>query len=524
MTLSISTFWALAVLMIAIACVFVVVPFFKFSQANTYKGLKSNWYRTRLQELNAELEKGQFSQQQYNDALKELKLTATDELREEQNQELNQGLNQELNQEQSQELGQQSSQQLSLQNAENQEPARLSEDSTKAANIQRYTFAALVLLVITAFTGYWFYGQQEKLVHWEDALERFPALSKKVVEDRTSTPTSEELRDLSLGLRTKLQTDPQAIGWMLLGRNLHILGDVKGAIDAFEKSYNLDPKSIGNMISYAGALQQNGQPGDYSRSIRILKNALTLQPQNLTALILTAEGYMLDEQFERAYTGFKLVSRVIDPQDPRALPIQDRLQFLSKELEVADSQQASNASQSTDQNTSQDRIENNSENASQEKGSSAESVEVSGPDLEIVLNVRIGDNVDLSQFKTLFLFAKKPGMAMPLAVKKLDVEKLNYTRTRASEADASDGNYSEGSSSESIDTDSNTAEVRTFVVSLTDKNVMVPGMSLLGEPQVDIFVRLSKDTSAPKELGDLEASVTNLSLPATKPVELLIKK
>ncbi|MDB2373856.1 c-type cytochrome biogenesis protein CcmI [Psychrosphaera haliotis] len=500
MTLSISTFWALSVLMIAIACVFVVVPFFKFSQANTYKGLKSNWYRTRLQELNAELEKGQFSQQQYNDALKELKLTATDELREEQNQE--------LNEQQSQELGQQSSQQ----NAENQEPARLSEDSTKATNIQRYTFTALVLLVITTFTGYWFYGQQEKLVHWEDALERFPALLKEVVENETTTATSEELRDLSLGLRTKLQTDPKAIGWTLLGRNLHILGDVKGAIDAFEKSYNLDPNSIGNMISYAGALQQNGQPGDYSRSIRILKNALTRQPQNLTALILTAEGYMLDEQFERAYTGFELVSRVIDPQDPRALPIQDRLQFLSKELEVADSQQASNASQSTDQNTGQ------------EKGSPADSAELSGPELEIVLNVRIGDNIDLSQFKTLFLFAKKPGMAMPLAVKKLDVEKLNFSRVRTLEANATDGNYSEGSSSESIATDSNTAEVRTFVVSLTDKNVMVPGMSLLGEPQVDIFARLSKDTSAPKELGDLEASVTNLSLPATKPVELLIKK
>ena len=481
MTLSISTFWALTVLMIAIACVFVVVPFFKFSQANTYKGLKSNWYRTRLQELNAELEKGQFSQQQYNDALKELKLTATDELREEQNQE--------LNLQQSQEKNQKQSQQPSQQNA------------TKATNIQRYTFAALVLLVITTFTGYWFYGQQEKLVHWEDALERFPALSKKVVEDRTSTPTSEELRDLSLGLRTKLQTDPKAIGWMLLGRNLHILGDVKGAIDAFEKSYNLDPKSIGNMISYAGALQQNGQPGDYSRSIRILKNALTLQPQNLTALILTAEGYMLDEQFERAYTGFELVSRVIDPQDPRALPIQDRLQFLSKELEVADSQQVSNASQSSNQNTSQ--------NLSQENSSSAQSAELSGPELEIVLNVKVGDNVELSQFKTLFLFAKKPGMAMPLAVKKLDVEKLNFNRIRTSETDASD---------------SNASEVRAFVVSLTDKNVMVPGMSLLGQPQVDIFARLSKDTSAPKELGDLEASVTKLSLPATKPVELLIKK
>lgn len=454
MTLSISTFWALTVLMIAIACVFVVVPFFKFSQANTYKGLKSNWYRTRLQELNAELEKGQFNQQQYNDALKELKLTATDELREEQ------------------------SQQLSLQQAENQEPAQLVETSTKSANIQRYTSVALVLLVVTAFTGYWFYGQQEKLVHWEDALERFPALLKEVVEDETTTATSEELRDLSLGLRTKLQTDPKAIGWMLLGRNLHILGDVKGAIDAFEKSYNLDPKSIGNMISYAGALQQNGQPGDYSRSIRILKNALTLQPQNLTALILTAEGYMLDEQFEQAYTGFDLVSRVIDPQDPRAQPIQDRLQFLSKELEVAGN--------------------------SQENSSPTTSAELSGPELEIVLNVKVGDSIDLSQFKTLFLFAKKPGMAMPLAVKKLEVAKLTFSRASISETDAS--------------------EVRTFVVSLTDKNVMVPGMSLLGEPEIDIFARLSKDTSAPKELGDLEASVTNLSLPVTKPVELLIKK
>ena len=42
-------------------------------------------------------------------------------------------------------------------------------------------------------------------------------------------------------------------------------------------------------------------------------------------------------------------------------------------------------------------------------------------------------------------------------------------------------------------------------------------------PTIDRTVAPKVDTSAPKELGDLEASVTNLSLPATAPVELLIK-
>ena len=430
MSLNFSMFWTLTILMFAVACLFIVIPFVKFNRAQSAKGLKSDWYKSRLKELEGELQRGQFSQQEFDAAVTELKLTATAELK----------------------LEQVSGDVAGVVSGDVAGDKHSAPSEASSAGLMRtYLIAAIVIVAAVVFPAYHYYGEQDKLVQWQAALERMPVLTSQVLNDQNATPSDEDLRDFALGLRTKLQHDPKAIGWMLLGRNLQLLGDLNGAIDAFDKSYRMDPNSIGNMVSLATALQQNGEPGDYKRSIRVLNNVLRLDPQNLTALILVAEGQMLDEQFTESLTGFKLVSRVMSPNDNRYQAVQQRIDYLSSNTTAV-------------------------ENA-----------------VTIKIDVTISPNVNLNEFKTLFVFAKKPGLPMPLAVKKIPVTKDMFTNN-------------------------------TFNITLTESDVMVPSMSLANQPSVELFARLSIDDEAPLQTGDLEATLANLTLPSDDTVVLNIKK
>ncbi|GAB3003385.1 c-type cytochrome biogenesis protein CcmI [Psychrosphaera aestuarii] len=438
MSLNFSMFWTLTILMFAVACLFVVIPFVKFNRAQSAKGLKSDWYKSRLTELEGELQRGQFSQQEFDAAVTELKLTATAELKLEQTSD-------------------------GVADDDAGDKHSVPSEASSAGLMRTYLIAAIVIVAAVVFPAYHYYGEQDKLVQWQAALERMPVLTSQVLNDQNATPSDEDLRDFALGLRTKLQHDPKAIGWMLLGRNLQLLGDLNGAIDAFDKSYRMDPNSIGNMVSLATALQQNGEPGDYKRSIRVLNNVLTLDPQNLTALILVAEGQMLDEQFTESLTGFKLVSRVMSPNDNRYQAVQQRIDYLS--LNAVDTNNADTTP-----------------------------VDVANRiDVSINIDVVISASVNLNEFKTLFVFAKKPGLPMPLAVKKIPVTKDMFTNN-------------------------------TFNITLTESDVMVPSMSLANQPSVELFARLSIDDEAPLQTGDLEATLANLMLPSDDTVVLNIKK
>ena len=447
MSLSLTSFWINIVAMVVVACVFILVPLYKFNRDSTNKGLKSNWYKTRLAELKEELASGQFSQQEYDEAVTELKLTATDELRLETNQ---------------------------------ANGAVSSSDNGKEADSQRaiapYLIAALVIFIATLMTTFVQYGEEHKLEEWRATLDKMPALSKQVLENSAATPTEQDLKDFALGLRTRLANEPSPVGWMLLGRTLNMLRDLDGAIDAFDKSLRLEPSSGSTIVSLGQALQERGEPGDYRRSIRVLRSALELNPQNLTALILFAEGKLLDEQYASSLDDFTFIDRVVPPNDPRAGAVKQRIAFLKDKLGLNLNAQESAELAGIKANAQ--------ENPTAQPEQSASGVTVN-------VEIRVEQNVDISQFSHLFVFAKSPEMPMPLAVKKLAVSEL---------ADLTKG----------------------ITITLTEQDVMMPTLSLASQSSVDVFARLSLDEQAPFVPGDLQAQQTNIALPTESIVKLTI--
>lgn len=441
MSLDMSNFVFIVVAMLAIACLFVVIPFIKFNRENTNRGLKSQWYKSRLEELNQELATGRFSQQEFDDALTELKLTATAEL-------------------------------------------RMEVDSTdgltnagEQQSIKGYLIASVVLFVSATGFAYYQYGEREKLVEWEATLARMPELSQQIIQNSAAEPSEKDLQDFALALRTKLNDEPQAIGWMLLGRNLNMLRDLDGAIDAFDKSLKMDGRSVSTIVSLGQALQERGEPGDYRRSIRLLKGALSLNPQNLTALILLAEGEMLNEEFESSLEGFSLIEKVIPATDPRKIAVGQRIAFLTDKL--------------------------NSDGATTQRSVASQSEEPVAAGVTIVVDIIVDDNVALNDFSHLFVFAKSPDMPMPLAVKKIAITDLTVMKQKANN--------------------------KVWQVELSEKDVMMPTLSLASQSVVDVFVRLSTDPQAPYQPGDIQAFENGVELlpttddtPVTQTVQLTL--
>ena len=341
-----SIFWLAAALMLLVAATFIFKPWIRFERVQTRQGLTSNWYQTRLTELQKELDSGQFSKQEYKEALAELKLTAKSELLWHKSHEAGSG---------------------------------------EHGNNRVYILAALGIFLLVTSIFYWQAGHYQKLGDWEQTLIKMPSLTQKVIQNSDQAVTQQELQDFALGLRSKLVEKEEAIGWMLLGRTLMALGDMEGAVSAFEKSYEMKPNNASNAVSLAQALQQMGDEFELGRSVRILTDVLNYQPDNEMALLLFSEGNLLLERYDVAKQGFLAAKAVLASDDMRLPAIEQRLDFIARQLgEVA-------------------------ENSNR---------------LAILVEVAPELESRLREFRYLFVFAKIDAIPMPIAVKKLMVSEF----------------------------------------------------------------------------------------------------
>ena len=346
-------FWLAIFALTIIALAFVSVPIIRYQLQGTKVNASSDWFVNRQQELQQEFESGLFTEQEYQQAITELKLTAKDEL----------------------------------------VTAKAELGSQKQAFAdKKLVILASVILIVGSVGFYSQLGQFDKLDERLQTLAKMPALSKKVVEQGNEQVTVEELTDFALGLRTKLAQKQDPIGWMLLGRVLLSLNDLDGAISAFEKSHDMNPDNASNNYSLAQALQLKGEQWDLQRSIKLLQQVMSVQPQNEMAIILFGEGNMMLENFELAKRSFEFAKQVLPQGDARHTALDSRINFLNQQLGL----------------------------------SVAPSI---GAKLNVAVSLAPELNGKLSSFTNLFVFAQTPNMPMPIAVKKLSITEFPVTIT-----------------------------------------------------------------------------------------------
>lgn len=223
--------------------------------------------------------------------------------------------------------------------------ALLDEVQDKVAVKQSTTWILLcgMLVALTVVGVVYFKINNLTQIHaWQDAITRLPELGKSI--NNKQDISSQDLQDFALGLRTRLHKEPDnAVGWMLLGRVWGALNQPETAKDAFEKSIQINPDSVGALLSYAQALILIGSEQEIHQAKRVLQQVLALEPDNVNALgtLAVVSTELGDTVSAQGY--WQRIQTSLAPSDPNYAMVQQKID----ELQAANGAETSQVSSET---------------------------------------------------------------------------------------------------------------------------------------------------------------------------------
>lgn len=148
------------------------------------------------------------------------------------------------------------------------------------------------------------------------AAEQFAQDSVPMKADGTP-----DLEKIAEKLAQELKNSPNdARGWYMLGRTNMLLQRYEPAIKGFEKAVKLNP-NVENMLSLADALSMFNKGQLAGRPRDLVNRALTLEPQNMTALWLAGMAASHEDEFPLAIQQWQKVLTLIGdkPKERAAL-------------------------------------------------------------------------------------------------------------------------------------------------------------------------------------------------------------
>jgi cytochrome c-type biogenesis protein CcmH len=108
-------------------------------------------------------------------------------------------------------------------------------------------------------------------------------------------PDNQQFAAMVEKLAERLKAQPNdAEGWGMLGRSYNVLGRPEEALAAYAKSYKLNPKDASLLADYADALAVKNNRSLAGEPLKLIREALALDPNNIKALSLAGT-----EAFER---------------------------------------------------------------------------------------------------------------------------------------------------------------------------------------------------------------------------------
>jgi cytochrome c-type biogenesis protein CcmI len=282
----VSEFYLASGLLILVAIVIASFPWWAGGlkpQRNTLSN--TQLIRQRLEELNSEQQQGLLDEDSRQQAEKELKLALLDEAK----------------------------------------PIEFKNSSTRLALI-----LGMVISVGVAGGVYLYANHIQELENWQAAIERLPELGKRIVVEGDPSIQVEDLQDFALGLRSRLAEKPDdSTGWMLLGRVFSAVNRLDSAVEAYNRSLQIDPSNTGTLVSYSQALMMMNQEHGIRQANGMLQRVLVLEPDNTNAMgMLALVAAQLGDK-GLAIENWKKLKTFVPPSDPSYASIEQRIAQLS---------------------------------------------------------------------------------------------------------------------------------------------------------------------------------------------------
>lgn len=190
--------------------------------------------------------------------------------------------------------------------------------STKLASPVLVAVVSAALLLGVSYGFYAKFGAINDVKHWQEVSANLPALSKKLMDANGQPMSDDELKDLTLALRTSLhKNSDDATGWLLLGRIGLANRDIQTAIGAMERARKLEPENPDIQLGLAQALTLSGDEVDQLEAERLLHDLLRRDYVDLRVFSLLAFSAFEKQDYAGAIRYWRTMQQLIGPEDSR---------------------------------------------------------------------------------------------------------------------------------------------------------------------------------------------------------------
>lgn len=327
----------------------------------------------------------------------------------------------------------------------------------------------VLLLTFGSVAMYWSVGSYQKVNDWEQSLQRYPALQDKLFNDSENRPTEQELKDIMLGLRTQLASDPtDANGWLLYSRLGLVFKDNEMALEAIKKAYKLKPSSVDIRLVFAQLKMQKGDEYSQEQAEFMLKNLLVDAPGEIQAWSMYAFVALERKDFSAAIKRWQQMLTLPGITKEQAGMLRDSMSYAESKIQ--------------EQQVNKPVV-----------GSQVKSIEKKVPGAEHAVtpiynvNISVADHVVLPDSGFIIVYAQAvSGPKMPIAAVKLALREFPFS------------------------------------TQLSDANVMIKGMQLSDHNEFTIKVRLSKSGDVMNKKGDWQGVSQVITAGQKLPVDIII--
>lgn len=271
-------FWVASVILIVMSCLLVALPFIRRTENQDVRlrdELNKAFYKDRLSELAEETDEGLVENQQ--ELIDDLKQSLLDDI-----------------------------------------PAK--EGGADSATIKPVwvLVPSFALVIALSYAMYFQFGGANQVNEWQQVSANLPALSKKLMSPEGASLSDDEMKDLTLALRTRLHYQPDdSTGWLLLGRIGLANRDVDTAIGAMKKAYRLEPENTDVQLGYAQALMLSQDEFDQNRARTLLSELVQQEYVDLRVFSLLAFDAYERQDFPAAIRYWGVMQQMIGPDDSR---------------------------------------------------------------------------------------------------------------------------------------------------------------------------------------------------------------
>lgn len=197
-----------------------------------------------------------------------------------------------------------------------------------------YLPGAVALVALTLGT-FFSTSSLMQVSEWQQITRQTPALLQRAMNPGRDPLTVNDLSHLALGLRTRLQANPDNLdSWVVLGRIGVVLDNYPLASQAFERAWRMAPQRRDVKTGYAEILLRSPDESDRRVADVLLKELIQQQPGDPQVLGLIAFSAYGREQYPQAISAWQKMLQLLPPADSRRSVVERSIASAEQKLKT----------------------------------------------------------------------------------------------------------------------------------------------------------------------------------------------